>query len=190
MFIFLQLILFSLSEFNCPGDGTCSNQGICDDSSGICKCDSGFEGQSCQGKMIKKNMFVLLEIWYFSRDTYNLDRKKCHKYQCSWYLGSTCSSFSMFYNWSFKTFYVFTCWTASGAKKTLDTERTLLTGQTVWKMLCILDKSCPGSGSPCNGNGQCDFLTGTCICNTGSIGTDCSGQCNLFWKNNLSFHTS
>ena len=43
-----------MSEFNCPGDGTCSNQGICDDSSGICKCDSGFEGQSCQGKIIKK----------------------------------------------------------------------------------------------------------------------------------------
>ena len=52
MFIFLQLILFSLSEFNCPGDGTCSNQGICDDSTGICNCDSGFEGQSCEGKMI------------------------------------------------------------------------------------------------------------------------------------------
>ena len=62
MFIFLQLILFSFLEFNCPGDGTCSNQGICDDSSGICKCDSGFEGQSCQGKMIKKKHFIHLEI--------------------------------------------------------------------------------------------------------------------------------
>ena len=49
-------------------------------------------------------------------------------------------------------------------------------------MLYVLDKSCPGSGSPCNGNGQCDFLTGTCICNTGNIGIDCSGQWNLFWK--------
>ena len=42
----------SYLEFNCPGDGTCSNQGICDDSTGICNCDSGFEGQSCEGKMI------------------------------------------------------------------------------------------------------------------------------------------
>ena len=47
---------------------------------------------------------------------------------------------------------------------------------SVWKMLYVLDKSCPGSGSPCNGNGQCDFLTGTCICNIGNTGFDCSGQ--------------
>ena len=62
---------------------------------------------------------------------------------------------------------------------------------SVWKMLYVLDKSCPGSGSPCNGNGQCDFLTGTCICNIGNTGLDCSGQWNeSLLKNNLSFHTS
>ena len=37
-------------EFNCPGDGTCSNQGTCDDTTGICICDAGFEGLMCQGK--------------------------------------------------------------------------------------------------------------------------------------------
>ena len=36
-------------EFDCPDDGTCSNQGSCDDTSGSCICDVGFEGSSCQG---------------------------------------------------------------------------------------------------------------------------------------------
>ena len=49
-------------------------------------------------------------------------------------------------------------------------------------MLYLLDKSCPGRDSQCNGNGQCDFLTGTCICNIGNTGLDCSGQWNLFLK--------
>ena len=48
-------------------------------------------------------------------------------------------------------------------------------------MLYLLDKSCP-SDFPCNGNGHCDFLTGTCICNIGNAGLDCSGQWNLFLK--------
>ena len=37
-------------EFNCPGDGKCSFKGICDDTTGICICDAGFEGLMCQGK--------------------------------------------------------------------------------------------------------------------------------------------
>ena len=37
-------------EYECPGDGTCSNQGICDDTTGICICEAGFEGLMCQGK--------------------------------------------------------------------------------------------------------------------------------------------
>ena len=37
-------------EFDCPADGSCSNQGLCDDTIGICICDPGFEGSSCQGK--------------------------------------------------------------------------------------------------------------------------------------------
>ena len=38
------------TEFDCPGDGDCSNQGTCDESSGTCVCDEGFEGDMCQGK--------------------------------------------------------------------------------------------------------------------------------------------
>ena len=37
------------TEYDCPG-GTgqgCSNQGSCDDTTGICICNSGFEGASC-----------------------------------------------------------------------------------------------------------------------------------------------
>ena len=33
----------------CP-EGTCSNQGTCDVSTGTCVCHSGFEGDMCQGK--------------------------------------------------------------------------------------------------------------------------------------------
>ena len=35
---------------NCPGDSTCSNHGTCDFSNGTCVCDSGFQGNMCQGK--------------------------------------------------------------------------------------------------------------------------------------------
>ena len=34
----------------CPDNGTCSNQGVCDFSTGTCTCDPGFQGDMCQGK--------------------------------------------------------------------------------------------------------------------------------------------
>ena len=37
-----------ISEIFCPGDSSCSNQGTCDDNSGICICNPGFEGNLCQ----------------------------------------------------------------------------------------------------------------------------------------------
>ena len=40
---------FSLTEFDCPGDGLCSNQGSCDDITGTCVCNEGFEGTTCKG---------------------------------------------------------------------------------------------------------------------------------------------
>ena len=36
---------------SCPGDGTCSNHGTCDISNGNCVCNSGFQGDMCQGKL-------------------------------------------------------------------------------------------------------------------------------------------
>ena len=38
------------TDLQCPGDGTCSNQGTCDVSSGTCDCDSGFLGDTCNCK--------------------------------------------------------------------------------------------------------------------------------------------
>ena len=38
------------TDLQCPGDGTCSNQGTCDVSSGTCDCDSGFLGAMCNCK--------------------------------------------------------------------------------------------------------------------------------------------
>ena len=37
-------------EIKCFGPGDCSNQGICDVSTGTCTCDQGFQGEICQGK--------------------------------------------------------------------------------------------------------------------------------------------
>jgi hypothetical protein len=48
----------------------------------------------------------------------------------------------------------------------------------VWFILhsSILGISCPGnSEAVCNGNGQCDLTTGSCICDTGFEGTQCEG---------------
>ena len=52
---------FIPTDLQCPGDGTCSNQGTCNVSTGICVCGSGFQGQTCQGKTI----FLLINkgIW-------------------------------------------------------------------------------------------------------------------------------
>jgi hypothetical protein len=36
------------------------------------------------------------------------------------------------------------------------------------------DKRCPGLGSPCTGNGECQPTTGICMCKYGWGGTDCS----------------
>ena len=38
------------TDLQCPGDGTCSYQGLCDVSTGTCVCHSGFQGDMCQGK--------------------------------------------------------------------------------------------------------------------------------------------
>ena len=43
----VKLHLFSKS-LQCPGDGTCSNQGICYLSTGTCTCNPGFQGDMCQ----------------------------------------------------------------------------------------------------------------------------------------------
>ena len=42
----------------CPGDGNCSNQGICEVSTGTCTCNPGFQGDMCQGK----NFIILTNI--------------------------------------------------------------------------------------------------------------------------------
>ena len=46
----ISILIFSCLEFDCPEDGTCSSQGICDDTIGSCICDVGFEGYTCKGK--------------------------------------------------------------------------------------------------------------------------------------------
>ena len=45
--------IFASTEFDCPGDGTCSDQGTCDDATGTCVCFQGFERLSgtCKGKV-------------------------------------------------------------------------------------------------------------------------------------------
>ena len=44
----------------------------------------------------------------------------------------------------------------------------------VSKVFCsFTDLSCPGLGSPCSGNGQCDLTIGVCTCHEGFQGLDC-----------------
>ena len=42
--------------------------------------------------------------------------------------------------------------------------------------MVILDISCPGDQSPCNGNGLCDLTSGVCTCDEQHQGDDCSGK--------------
>ena len=37
-------------EIQCFGPDNCSNQGICEVSTGTCTCNPGFQGDKCQGK--------------------------------------------------------------------------------------------------------------------------------------------
>ena len=46
--------------FDCPGDGTCSNQGTCDGKTGTCVCFEGFERLS--GVCLGNNRFKAIEI--------------------------------------------------------------------------------------------------------------------------------
>ena len=36
--------------------------------------------------------------------------------------------------------------------------------------------SCPGGETPCNGNGQCNLMSGLCTCDDEHQGPDCSGK--------------
>ena len=58
---------FIPADIQCPGDGTCSNQGTCNLSTGICVCDSGFQGQTCQGKTILFLIDTGLELGIWNR---------------------------------------------------------------------------------------------------------------------------
>ena len=58
------------TDVQCPGDGTCSNQGTCDYSTGSCVCHSGFFGPTCDitctGSM---NYKVVEDRCYYFRNT-------------------------------------------------------------------------------------------------------------------------
>ena len=49
----------------------------------------------------------------------------------------------------------------------------------------LLDVSCPGVGSPCSGNGQCDLTVGVCTCQEGFQGSDCFGKITLEYINSF-----
>ena len=63
--IFLvNLFFLLLLEFDCPADGLCSDQGLCDDSIGNCICDAGFEGLTCEGNLLKAGNFSTMKNVY------------------------------------------------------------------------------------------------------------------------------
>ena len=73
-YLFAKFFFVSL-EFDCPGDGTCSNQGTCDDTTGTCVCFQGFERISgiCKGmysvfvfSIVFKKTFIITYYISFS----------------------------------------------------------------------------------------------------------------------------
>ena len=59
------------TDVQCPGDGTCSNQGTCDYSTGTCVCDSGFGGPTCDTPCPGSvNYQVVENRCYYFRNTY------------------------------------------------------------------------------------------------------------------------
>ena len=57
------------TEYDCPGgtDQGCSNQGSCNDTTGICICNSGFEGDSCHLSISKVIYSVIILKIYIYR---------------------------------------------------------------------------------------------------------------------------
>ena len=49
------LLIDKTKSTSCPEDGTCSGQGTCNEATGTCTCNAGFEGNACEGK--SKNPF-------------------------------------------------------------------------------------------------------------------------------------
>ena len=67
------------------------------------------------------------------------------------------------------------------ALKELNVKVSLIINALWFDISCIIKSilamSCPGNGEAvCNGNGQCDLTTGSCICNPANRGLDCSGK--------------
>ena len=59
------------TDVQCPGDGTCSNQGTCDYSTGSCVCHSGFFGPTCDITCTGSvNYQVVDDRCYYFRNTY------------------------------------------------------------------------------------------------------------------------
>ena len=79
LFLCIFIILF-WTEFDCPGDGTCSNQGTCDDTTGTCECDVGYEGNTCQGTLMKK-MPLSLNLKIISINVFMLSWLTIHQPQ-------------------------------------------------------------------------------------------------------------
>ena len=52
----------SLSDKFCPGNNTCSGNGDCDKSSGLCSCKPEYYGQGCECKLLRMKLSVKLRI--------------------------------------------------------------------------------------------------------------------------------
>ena len=141
----------------CPSDGTCSNQGICDISTGICICDSGFQGDMCQ----EMQCFVPGDcsnqgICDVSTGNCNCNLgfqgDMCQDVQCPG--NGNCSNQGI-------------CDVSTG---------NCNCNPGFQGDICQ-DVQCPGDGN-CSNQGICDISTGTCTCDPGFQGDMCQDiQC-------------
>ena len=58
---------FISTDVLCPGDGNCSNQGVCDVSTGTCTCNQGFQGDMCQSKnfLLLTHVHIMKYLYIF-----------------------------------------------------------------------------------------------------------------------------
>ena len=59
------LLIDKTTTTSCPGDDdTCSGQGTCNEATGTCTCNAGFEGNACEGKSQNQ---VLIQTGYLNQ---------------------------------------------------------------------------------------------------------------------------
>ena len=149
---------FCVIVVKCPGNGTeCNDQGTCDSSTGVCRCNDQHHGIACSGNVLK--IFVMLyKKIAFQRDIALAQTKTVmvggHAIKSQAIVIVTHHIMGMPAN---VMFFHILC--------------------VIITKPCITVKECPEyENKVCHDEGVCNRTEGTCRCNAGHFGTDCSSM--------------